>query len=106
MLALETRSLTKAYGHRHVVSNFNMHVPKGSVYGFVRKERGRQINSHEDGRSSGSPYIRLHPSVRTGKLAKEQEILRRVGSLIEDPVLPDMSTLDNLMCKALGHSDW
>lgn len=103
MLALETRSLTKAYGHRHVVSNFNMHVPKGLRLWIRRKERGRQINSHEDGRSSGSPYIRLHLSVRTGK--------RRQGtgdsatgriSHRGSRVLPDMSTLDNLMCKALA----
>ena len=34
---------------------------------------------------------------------EEQQILRRVGSLIEDPgVFPNMSVKDNLMCKALA----
>ena len=103
MLALETRSLTKAYGHRHVVSNFNMHVPKGSVYGFVGKNGAgkstvMKMVDHLVHPTSGCIYLFGQESA-----AKEQEILRRVGSLIEDPgVLPDMSTLDNLMCKALA----
>jgi ABC-type multidrug transport system ATPase subunit len=74
MLALETRSLTKAYGHRHVVSNFNMHVPKGSVYGFVGKNGAgkstvMKMVDHLVHPTSGCIYLFGQESA-----AKEQEI--------------------------------
>ena len=34
---LQTNALNKSYGHFKALSNFNMHVPKGSIYGFVGK---------------------------------------------------------------------
>lgn len=37
MFALETISLNKSYGHRRVIKDLNMHVPQGSIYGFVGK---------------------------------------------------------------------
>ena len=35
MNIIQTRNLTKSYGDFTAVSNLNLHVPKGSVYGFV-----------------------------------------------------------------------
>lgn len=103
MLALETRSLAKAYGRKHAVSDFNMHVPEGSIYGFVGKNGAgkstvMKMVDHLVHPTSGCIYLFGQESD-----AKEQEILRRVGSLIEDPgVLPNMSAKDNLLCKALA----
>ena len=103
MLALETRSLTKTYGHRHVVCDFNMHVPEGSVYGFVGKNGAgkstvMKMVDHLVRPTSGCIYL-----FGQENSIEKQQIPRRVGSLIEDPgVLPDMSTLDNLTCKALA----
>ncbi len=103
MLALETRSLTKAYGHKRAVSDLNMHVPEGSIYGFVGKNGAgkstvMKMIDHLVRPSSGCIYL-----FGQENSAEELQIPRRVGSLIEDPgVLPDMSAQDNLMCKALA----
>ena len=37
MNAIETRGLSKAYGGRRVVSDFDMTVAAGDIYGFVGK---------------------------------------------------------------------
>lgn len=34
---LETNALSKHYGHFKALENLSMHVPKGSIYGFVGK---------------------------------------------------------------------
>ena len=34
---LETNALTKQYGHFKALDGVTMHVPKGSIYGFVGK---------------------------------------------------------------------
>ena len=35
MNIIETKNLTKAYGDFTAVSNLNLHIRKGSVYGFL-----------------------------------------------------------------------
>ena len=35
MYVVETQNLTKVYGGRAVVNKVNMHIPEGSIYGFV-----------------------------------------------------------------------
>ncbi len=32
---LETFGLSKSYGRTKVLQNINMHIPKGSIYGFI-----------------------------------------------------------------------
>ena len=32
---LTAEKLGKRYGHANALSGFNMHIPKGSIYGFV-----------------------------------------------------------------------
>ena len=34
-LAIETQSLRKHYGSVHAVDGLDMHVPRGSIYGFL-----------------------------------------------------------------------
>ena len=34
---LSTKELSKQYGHSKALDGLNMHVPKGSIYGFVGK---------------------------------------------------------------------
>lgn len=35
MYLIETNSLCKKYGHKLVIDHVNMHIPEGSIYGFV-----------------------------------------------------------------------
>lgn len=103
MLALETRSLTKSYGHKSAVKDFNMHVPEGSVYGFVGKNGAGKSTMMKMVDSliqptSGCIYLFEEESSKV-----EEKRLRRIGSLIENPgVMPNLTTLDNLMYKALA----
>lgn len=32
---IETKNITKQYGTSTVVNNFNLHVPKGKIYGLL-----------------------------------------------------------------------
>ena len=34
-LAIDVRGLTKKFGDKTVVDNFNVQVPKGQIYGFL-----------------------------------------------------------------------
>ena len=34
-MLLETRNLTKQYGHHKAVDSVNMHIKKGAIYGFI-----------------------------------------------------------------------
>ena len=34
-MLLETRGLTKQYGHHKAVDSVSMHIKKGAIYGFI-----------------------------------------------------------------------
>ncbi len=34
-ILLETKGLTKQFGHHKAVDNVNVHIKKGSIYGFI-----------------------------------------------------------------------
>ena len=47
-MLLETRGLTKRYGHHKAVDSVNMHIKKGAIYGFIgRVERLRSSDTRE-----------------------------------------------------------
>lgn len=95
---LETNKLTKMYKHSAALSGLTMHVPKGSIYGFVGRNGagkttlirivcGLQSPTSGDytlfGRSGGDRAI-----VRSR---------RRVGAVVETPsVYRDMTARENL----------
>lgn len=102
MLALETKGLNKTYGHRQVITDLNMHVPQGSIYGFVGKNGAgkstvMKMVDHLVAPTSGS--IEIFGS----DVAEKSSPIKRIGSLIESPgILPNMSAFDNLMTKAVA----
>ncbi len=102
MFALETRSLNKNYGRRRVITDFNMHVPQGSIYGFVGKNGAgkstvMKMIDHLAKPTSGT--IEIFGDDGTGKGPR----IQRIGSLIETPgVLPNLSARENLMVKAVA----
>ena len=120
MNVIETRSLTKVYGHgrnrKVAVDRLDMHVAAGDIYGFVGKNgAGKSTtmkmiaglvtptsgeielfgeSSSETGTSGASTHRR--PSLFSAEYS-------RIGALIEEPgVLPGLSAYDNLMAKALA----
>lgn len=95
---LTAESLSKNYGHFKALSSLTMHVPKGSIYGFIGKNGAGKTT-----------LIRLicglqSPSAGSyalyGKNYDENDIYasrRRMGAVVETPsVHLDMTAQDNL----------
>lgn len=103
-LLLQTRGLTKQFGHHKAVDHVDMHLKKGSIYGFIgRNGAGKttflKIVAGLSKQTSGD--IELF-GCRGANLSS---IRSRVGGLIESPGLyPNMNAYDNLnlKCKLFG----
>lgn len=95
---LQTNNLTKHYGKFHALQGLTMHIPKGSIYGFVGKNGAGKTT-----------LIRLicglqAPTSGTYSLygidSKQKEIRksrRRMGAVVETPsIYMDMTAEENL----------
>lgn len=85
MNIIQTKNLTKTYGDFTAVSDVNLHIPKGKVYGFVGPNGAGKSTTMKmflglTKQTSGSFVI-------DGKTFPENrvEILKEVGSFIESP---------------------
>ena len=100
-ILLQTKALTKQYGHQKAVDNVDIHIKKGAIYGFIGRNGAGKTTCMKmicglTCPTSGS--IQLF-----GKSAQESGKLRsRIGSLIEEPGLYyEMTAYENLKCKCL-----
>lgn len=95
---LTTRGLTKHYGHFKALNSLTMHVPKGSIYGFVgRNGAGKttliRLICGLQSPTSGSYSIYGIDST-TKEITKSR---RRMGAVVETPsIYLDMTAEDNL----------
>ena len=95
---LETNKLTKMYKQSTALSGLTMHVPKGSIYGFVgRNGAGKttliRIVCGLQSPTSGD-YTLYGRSSKKRSIVKSR---RRVGAVVETPsVYRDMTAEDNL----------
>ena len=85
MNIIETQNLTKTYGDFTAVSNLNLHIRKGSVYGFLGPNGAGKSTTMKmflglTKPTSGSFQIdgKTHPADRVS-------ILKEIGSFIEAP---------------------
>ena len=95
---LETRSLSKHYGHFKALDGMDMHVPKGSIYGLVGKNGAgkttliRLICGLQEP-SSGS-FTLYGTENRDKAIVKAR---RRMGAVVETPsIYLDMTAEENL----------
>ena len=95
---LETRSLSKHYGHFKALDGMDMHVPKGAIYGLVGKNGAgkttliRLICGLQEP-SSGS-FTLYGTENRDKAIVKAR---RRMGAVVETPSLYlDMTAEENL----------
>ncbi len=95
---LETKNLSKSYGHSHALSGVDMHVPKNSVYGLVGRNGAgkttlmRVVTGIQ--RESGGSYSLFGVDNKDKKIVKER---KRVGAMIESPsIFLDISAEENL----------
>lgn len=95
---LSTDALSKHYGHSKALDGLNMHVPKGSIYGFVGKNGAGKTTLirlicglQQPTAGSFQLYGREN---RDGEIYQSR---RRMGAIVEAPAIYlDMTAEDNL----------
>lgn len=103
-ILLQTKNLTKQYGHQKAVDNVCMHIKRGSVYGFIGRNGAGKTTCLKI--ISGLSRPTCGEIEMFGYKGKDlEEIRSRVGCLIEEPGLyKNMTAYDNLntKCKLFG----
>lgn len=96
-----TRGLTKKFGHYNAVDHVNLHIPKGSIYGFIgRNGAGKttclKMISGLSTPTEGEIEIFGYKGLELGRMRS------RIGCLIEAPGLyENMTAYENLKTKCL-----
>ncbi len=100
---LTSSNLCKSYGQHEVLHDVSMHIPKGSIYGFVGKNGAgkttfiRLICGLQKPSSGGYSIYGIENSDKT--ISKSRQ---RMGGIVETPALYlDMSATQNLKQQAL-----
>mgnify|MGYP001028337639 CR=1 FL=1 len=103
-MLLETRGLTKRYGHHKAVDSVNMHIKKGAIYGFIGRNGAGKTTCLK--MISGLSKPTCGEIEMFGYKGKDlQKVRSRVGCLIEAPGLyGNMTAYENLniKCKLFG----
>ena len=101
MNVIETVGLTKAYGRKRAVDGLDLTVRRGEIYGFVGRNGA--------GKSTVMKMLAGLVLPTSGEISLFGErqapgaASRRLGALIEAPgILPSLSGLENVMCRALA----
>lgn len=103
---IQTKNLTKIYQGKEVVSNVNMHVKKGEIYGV--------LGPNGAGKTTLIRMITNLVKPSSGEIvisgekltSKSYEIFKRMGSMIEYPVFYDLLTAREnleLHCEYIGY---
>ena len=107
---LETNNLEKKYGRFNAISNLNIHIEKGSIYGLIGKNGAgkttliRVICGLQ--KPTAGNYFIYGVSNRSNEISR---IRQRIGAIIEKPSLClDMTAEDNLkeQYKVVGIPDY
>lgn len=103
-MLLETRNLTKQYGHYKAVNGVSLHIKKGAIYGFIgRNGAGKTTCLKMISGLAEATYGEIELFGYKGKDLRQ--IRSRVGCLIETPGLYDSMTAYenlNIKCKLFG----
>lgn len=105
---LKTSHLTKVYNGKEVVSNVNMNIPKGKIYGFLGpngagKTTIMRMTTNLVKPSEGEIEIFGEKLTDTS-----YEVLKRLGTIIEYPIFYDKLTAREnleLHCEYMGYYD-
>ena len=96
---LQTEGLSKSYRHFKALDNLSMHVPKGSIYGFVGKNGAGKttlirlicgLQEPDKGNYVIYGYRNDSEDIKAGR--------RRMGAIVETPsIYPGMTARENLI---------
>lgn len=103
---IKTNQLTKVYEGKEVVSNVNMHVRKGEIYGF--------LGPNGAGKTTVMKMLTNLVKPTSGEVEifdeklteKSYEVLKRMGAIIEYPIFYDKLTAREtleLHCEYMGY---
>ena len=99
MYLVETNDLVKKYGKNIVVDHVNMHIPEGSIYGFVGENGSgkttimRLLTGLAEPTSGG--YSLFGVSNRSNKIYDKR---REMSAIVETTSLvPSMTAIDNMI---------
>lgn len=105
---IRTKGLTKKANGRELVSNINLHIKKGEIYGFLGQNGAGKTTIMKMLTGLMIPTsgeIELFGSLLT---ERSKSVLKRVGSIIEYPIFFDhLTAIENvkLHCEYLGFYD-
>lgn len=103
-MLLETRNLTKQYGHYKAVNGVSLHIKKGAIYGFIGRNGAGKTTCLK--MISGLAEATDGEIELFGYKGKDlRQIRSRAGCLIEAPGLYDSMTAYenlNIKCKLFG----
>ena len=95
---LETNNIEKRYGHFKALTNLNMHIPKGAIYGLIGKNGAgkttliRLLCGLQ--KATSGKYTIFGISNDSKKIIN---VRKRIGAIIETPsICLDMTAEDNL----------
>lgn len=105
-LAIETQSLHKHYGALHAVDGINMHVPVGSIYGFIGRNGAGKTTTIRMlaglAHSTSGQMLVLGHDPRTNCVP----ILERTGFVIDKNLLPSMTGEDMVRFHRSFYPHW
>lgn len=94
---IETHDLTKKYGNQVSVSNLNIHVKKGRIYGLLGRNGAGKTTTMRMLLGLTTPTTGEVEIFGRPMRGNEKNVLRRVGSLIESPgFYPNLTATENL----------
>lgn len=95
---LETEGLCKSYGHFRALKDLSMHVPKGSIYGFVGKNGAGKTTLIRLICGLQLPTAGSYRLYGTESTAREiTKTRKRMGAVVETPAIYyDMTAVENI----------
>ena len=95
---LETEGLCKSYGHFQALRDLSMHVPKGSIYGFVGKNGAGKTTLIRLICGLQLPTAGSYRLYGTESTAREiTKTRKRMGAVVEMPAIYyDMTAVENI----------
>ncbi|RWZ58269.1 ATP-binding cassette domain-containing protein [Labedella populi] len=96
-LAIETRGLTKRFGHHEAVSALDLDVPTGSVFGFLGPNGSGKTTTIRMLLALAAPSTGTISVLGSEMPSRSSDVLPRVGALVEGPgFYPFLSGAANL----------
>lgn len=105
---IRTQGLGKNYNGNVVVTDINMHVKKGEIYGFLGENGAGKSTIMKMIMNLVTPSEGVISLFGMDAQANHYELLKRIGSIIEEPIFyRNLTVMDNmrLHCEYMGYQN-